>query len=37
VTKLVDVVVTPRVQEEVQKHFGCPQLTGAELEDQGSD
>jgi leishmanolysin-like peptidase len=30
----VDVVVTPRVREEVQRHFGCDKLTGAELEDQ---
>lgn len=37
ITKLVDVVVTPRVREEVQKHFGCPELTGAELEDQGEE
>jgi hypothetical protein len=22
------------VREEVQKHFACPELTGAELEDQ---
>jgi hypothetical protein len=27
-------MVTPRVREEVQKHFGCTELTGAELEDQ---
>eukprot|EP00092_Neocalanus_flemingeri_P003715 GFUD01003992.1.p1 GENE.GFUD01003992.1~~GFUD01003992.1.p1 ORF type:complete len:686 (+),score=117.35 GFUD01003992.1:50-2107(+) len=35
--KEVDVVVTPRVREEVQKHFGCDTLTGAELEDQGEE
>jgi len=35
--KEVDVVVTPRVREEVQKHFGCEKLTGAELEDQGEE
>ena len=35
--KEVDVVVTPRVREEVQRHFGCDQLTGAELEDQGEE
>jgi leishmanolysin-like peptidase len=26
---------TPKVVEEVQKHFGCPSLDGAELENQG--
>ena len=30
-------VVTPRVREEVQRHFGCDKLTGAELEDQGEE
>ncbi|XP_023338328.1 leishmanolysin-like peptidase, partial [Eurytemora carolleeae] len=35
--KTVDVVVTPRVREEVQKHFGCSSITGAELEDQGEE
>lgn len=28
-------VVTPRVQEEAQKHFNCSSLEGAELENQG--
>jgi len=37
VAKEVDVVVTPRVQEEVRKHFGCDKLSGAELEDQGEE
>ena len=27
-------MVTPRVVEEVRNHFGCPDLEGAELEDQ---
>ena len=30
-------VVTPRVREEVRKHFGCNKLSGAELEDQGEE
>ncbi|KAJ8880904.1 hypothetical protein PR048_017377 [Dryococelus australis] len=30
-------VVTPRVVEEVRAHFGCADLEGAELEDQGGD
>lgn len=30
-------MVTPRVVQEVRKHFNCPQLEGAELEDQGED
>lgn len=30
-------MVTPRVTEEVRKHFNCPQLEGAELEDQGDE
>lgn len=29
--------VTPRVVEEVRDHFGCDQLEGAELEDQGGE
>ncbi len=29
--------MTPRVQEEVRKHYGCDQLSGAELEDQGEE
>ena len=35
--KEVDVVVTQRVREEVQRHFGCEKLNGAELEDQGEE
>ena len=35
--KDVQVVVTPRVMEEVQKHYGCDALSGAELEDQGEE
>ena len=31
------VVVTPRVREEVRKHYGCNELSGAELEDQGEE
>lgn len=30
-------IVTPRVRAEVQAHFNCPDLEGAELEDQGED
>lgn len=30
-------MVTPRVVAEVQKHFNCAQLEGAELEDQGGE
>lgn len=30
-------IVTPRVRAEVQAHFNCPNLEGAELEDQGED
>ncbi len=37
VTRTFHVMVTPRVQEEVRKHFGCDSLEGAELEDQGGD
>lgn len=36
-TRTVDVMVTPRVVEEVRNHFGCPTLLGAELEDQGGE
>ena len=31
------VMVTPKVVEEVRRHFGCDDLEGAELEDQGGD
>lgn len=37
IRKKVQVVVTPRVREEVQKHYGCKNLSGAELEDQGEE
>jgi hypothetical protein len=30
-------MVTPRVVEEVRKHFNCSTLEGAELEDQGGE
>ncbi|KAG8200700.1 hypothetical protein JTE90_022316 [Oedothorax gibbosus] len=35
--KTVKLVVTPRVQEEIRRHFNCSYLEGAELEDQGED
>uniref|UniRef100_A0A0K0E8V4 Leishmanolysin-like peptidase n=1 Tax=Strongyloides stercoralis TaxID=6248 RepID=A0A0K0E8V4_STRER len=35
ITKNVHMVVTERVKNEVQKHFDCNILEGAELEDQG--
>ena len=31
----VTMIVTPKVRDEVRKHFECPTLEGAELEDQG--
>lgn len=37
IKKEVQVVVTPRVREEVRKHYGCETLSGAELEDQGEE
>ncbi|XP_043215094.1 leishmanolysin-like peptidase isoform X2 [Amphibalanus amphitrite] len=37
VTRTVQMVVTPRVVEEVRRHFDCPELEGAELEDQGEE
>ena len=30
-------MVTPRVVEEVRRHFNCSTLEGAELEDQGGE
>ena len=36
-SKEVQVVVTPKVREEVRKHYGCVSLSGAELEDQGEE
>ena len=35
--RTVHIMVTPRVLEEVRNHFGCAELQGAELEDQGGD
>ncbi|KAI1290328.1 Leishmanolysin-like peptidase [Halotydeus destructor] len=35
--KNIRMVVTPRVVDEVRKHFNCSSLEGAELEDQGED
>lgn len=35
--RTVHMVVTPRVVQEVREHFACPDLEGAELEDQGGD
>ncbi|KAK4308425.1 hypothetical protein Pmani_019873 [Petrolisthes manimaculis] len=35
--KEINMVVTPRVTEEVRKHFSCNELEGAELEDQGHE
>ena len=29
-----NLLVTPKVKEEVRNHFGCNELEGAELEDQ---
>ncbi|XP_065219578.1 leishmanolysin-like peptidase [Planococcus citri] len=37
IEKVIQVMVTPRVVLEVRRHFNCPQLEGAELEDQGED
>ncbi|KAK6757607.1 hypothetical protein RB195_015429 [Necator americanus] len=31
----VYMIVTPKVREEARKHFGCPTLEGAEVENQG--
>ncbi|CAJ0580665.1 unnamed protein product, partial [Mesorhabditis spiculigera] len=33
----VTMMVTPRVRDEARKHFGCPSLEGAELENQGGE
>ncbi|EDO33070.1 predicted protein, partial [Nematostella vectensis] len=35
VSHTVQLMVTPRVQQEVQDHFNCSSLEGAELENQG--
>ncbi|XP_014614283.1 PREDICTED: leishmanolysin-like peptidase [Polistes canadensis] len=37
VERSMQMIVTPRVRAEVQAHFDCPDLEGAELEDQGED
>lgn len=37
VERSIQMIVTPRVRAEVQAHFNCPELEGAELEDQGGD
>ena len=36
-TRSVSLMVTPKVVEEVRRHFDCEKLEGAELEDQGGD
>lgn len=33
----MDIIVTPKVVEEVRHHFNCSKLEGAELEDQGGE
>nr|XP_011418435.2 leishmanolysin-like peptidase [Crassostrea gigas] len=33
--KRVNMIVTPAVQREVRRHFNCPTLEGAEVENQG--
>ncbi|XP_014219740.1 leishmanolysin-like peptidase isoform X2 [Copidosoma floridanum] len=33
----MQMIVTPRVKAEVRAHFNCPDLEGAELEDQGEN
>ncbi|CAL1536224.1 unnamed protein product, partial [Lymnaea stagnalis] len=35
--KKIHMMVTPKVKEEVRRHFNCWTLEGAELEDQGID
>lgn len=37
ITRQAQVMVLPRVVEEVRRHFGCEDLEGAELEDQGEE
>lgn len=37
IKRVVDMMVTPRVVREVRNHFGCDELEGAELEDQGGE
>ena len=35
--RVMNMMVTPKVVEEVRRHFNCPDLEGAELEDQGEE
>ncbi|XP_055338736.1 leishmanolysin-like peptidase [Paramacrobiotus metropolitanus] len=37
ITRPMDLLVTPRVTEEARRHFGCNDLEGAELENQGGE
>lgn len=37
ISKVAWIMVTPRVVEETRRHFNCPYLEGAEVEDQGED
>lgn len=37
IKRKMNMIVTPRVVEEVRRHFNCPDLEGAELEDQGEE
>lgn len=37
IERTMDMVVTPKVVEEVRNHFNCSKLEGAELEDQGGE
>lgn len=37
VDREVQLMVTPRVVQEVRSHFNCSTLEGAELEDQGEE
>lgn len=37
INRTVQMIVTPRVVEEVRKHFDCTDLEGAELENQGEE
>lgn len=37
IRRVIDMMVTPKVTEEARKHFNCPELEGAELEDQGGE
>lgn len=37
IERTIDMMVTPKVIEEVRLHFNCSKLEGAELEDQGGE